>query len=98
MNFMTGIHGPAHDQQRIPQPQAQLAPLGVVSDISGSSARILIDIEAMETMSQQTDPAIAMAGQVGSQVKMRVGKSWIIANVRTLAIDGRTSRQIVANI
>jgi len=98
MNFMTGIHGPAHDQQRIPQPQAQLAPLGVVSDISGSSARILIDIEAMETMSQQTDPAIAMAGQVGSQVKMRVGKSRIIANVRTLAIDGRTSRQIVANI
>src|ERR1044072_7609083 len=98
MNLMTDMNGPARDQQHVSQPQSQLTPLGVVSEISGGSARILIDIEAMEALSQQTDPAIAMAGQVGSQVKMRVGKLWIVANVRTLAIDARTSRHILANL
>ena len=35
------------------------------------------------------DPSVAMSGQVGSQVKMVVGNSWLIANVRTLrAGDG----------
>ena len=30
------------------------------------------------------DPSVAMSGQVGSQVKMMVGSSWLIANVRTM--------------
>ena len=33
------------------------------------------------------DPSVAMSGQVGSQVKMIVGNSWLIANVRTLRAD-----------
>ena len=33
------------------------------------------------------DPSVAMSGQVGSQVKMTVGNSWLIANVRTLRAD-----------
>src|SRR4029078_10720598 len=30
------------------------------------------------------DPSVAMSGQVGSQVKMIVNNSWLIANVRTM--------------
>src|SRR5206468_691039 len=33
------------------------------------------------------DPSIAMGGQVGSQVKMRVGEQWLVANVRSLRLD-----------
>jgi len=103
MNFMSGKgfriagvpvtgaaagHGAASSHQ----------PLGMVSDISGGAARIMIDIGAMEAMSQSDDPAIAMAGNVGSQVKMKVGKQWIVANVRTLSIDMRSADHIVADI
>ena len=42
------------------------------------------------------DPSIAMSGQVGSQIKMKVGTSWLIANVRTLCAgeDGA----VIANV
>ena len=103
MNFMSGKgfriagvpvtgaaagHGAASSHQ----------PLGMVSDISGGAARIMIDISAMEALSRSDDPAIAMAGNVGSQVKMKVGKQWIVANVRTLSIDMRSADHIVADI
>ncbi|MFX8620532.1 hypothetical protein ABTM24_20160, partial [Acinetobacter baumannii] len=29
------------------------------------------------------DPTVALSGQVGSQVKIRVGNSWLLASVRT---------------
>ena len=43
-----------------------------------------------------SDPAVATSGQVGSQVKMQVGSSWLIANVRTLRAD--SSGEIVAQV
>jgi DNA helicase HerA-like ATPase len=103
MNFMTGMNAATSGQAAagaapMPQPHSNLVPIGVVCDISGGSARILIDIQAMEEMSKHADPAISMAGQVGSQVKMRVGKSWIVASVRTLAVDTRSAGHIVASI
>ncbi|MFT3966830.1 MAG: DUF853 family protein [Sphingobium sp.] len=52
----------------------------------------------MESLSRDDDPAIAMAGHVGSQVKMRIGKSWVVANIRTLAIDTRSSDHIAADV
>ncbi|MET0138041.1 MAG: DUF87 domain-containing protein [Sphingobium sp.] len=72
--------------------------MGMVSDIAGGSARILISIDAMEALSQDDDPAVATSGQVGSQVKMRIGRRWVIANVRTLAIDTRSPGHIRADI
>ncbi|MEQ7873619.1 DUF87 domain-containing protein [Sphingomonas sp. ASV193] len=42
------------------------------------------------------DPSIAQSGQVGSQVKMKVGNSWLIANVRTLKAD--LDAGVIANI
>ncbi|MDQ3482935.1 MAG: DUF87 domain-containing protein [Pseudomonadota bacterium] len=43
--------------------------------------------DTLLALQSHSDPAIAMSGQVGSQVKMAVGKAWLIANVRTLAAD-----------
>jgi len=72
--------------------------LGVVSGISGGSARIMLEIEAMEAVSAHPDPSVAMAGQVGSQIKMRVGQRWLVATVRTLSLDTRSARHILADI
>src|SRR5947209_8141550 len=61
-----------------------LPPIGTVVDIAGSGSQIRIDAAAMMALQSDPDPSIAMSGQVGSQVKMVVGTSWLIANVRTL--------------
>lgn len=60
--------------------------IGVVLEIAGSSSQVLLDGNALNTLANSSDVAIANAGQVGSQVKLRVGSSWLIANVRALKL------------
>ncbi|WP_422794939.1 ATP-binding protein [Sphingobium mellinum] len=79
------------------QPIARNA-MGVVFEIAGSSSKVLIDAAFVSALAQDADTCIAMAGQVGSQVKMRVGNSWLIANLRAIALDRRDSGTIVAEI
>ncbi|HEY1124000.1 MAG TPA: DUF87 domain-containing protein [Sphingobium sp.] len=58
----------------------------------------MIDIGAMDGIAGDADPSVAMAGQVGSQIKMRVGERWIVATVRTLSLDSRSANHILADI
>lgn len=110
MNFMTGgMDGKGLAGQPV-KPPADFAPdgtplrrisdyvIGTVSAISGGSARVLLDIGAMERISAHSDPSVAMAGQVGSQIKLRVGNSWLVASVRTLSLDARVTNHILAEI
>jgi len=71
-------------------------PIGRVLEIAGSGSRIWMDFSRLQMLLDHADPSIAMAGQVGSQVKMVVGNSWLIANVRTLQTgnDGKVLGQI----
>ena len=71
--------------------------MGMVFQIAGSSSKILIDPERLAILGLDLDPCIAMAGQVGSQVKMRVGASWLIASVRAMILDHAT-KSIIADI
>ena len=60
-------------------------PIGEVFEIAGSGSQIRMDAADLHGASgSHADPSVAMSGQVGSQVKMMVGNSWLIANVRTL--------------
>ena len=77
-----GEEGPAPVKQA--SPALNLPPIGVVAEIAGSGSRILMDSAALASLSSHSDPSVAMSGQVGSQVKMLVGNSWLIANVRTM--------------
>jgi hypothetical protein len=74
----------------------ELPPIGQVVEIAGSSSQIRMKTETLLEMQQNPDPAVAMSGQVGSQVKMVVGTNWLIANVRTLAAAG--DGEVVAEI
>src|SRR3546814_2197637 len=49
--------------------------MGTVFQIAGSSSQVLIDAATLQQFAEDADHCIAMAGQVGSQVKMRVGRS-----------------------
>ena len=75
---------------------AATPPIGRVLEIAGSGSRIWMDFSRLQMLLNHADPSVAMAGQVGSQVKMMVGNSWLIANVRTLSTgsDGKVLGQI----
>ncbi|KQM62708.1 ATPase [Sphingomonas sp. Leaf17] len=66
---------------------AATTPVGIVLAIAGSSSRALFDRAAMVAASTDPDPSVAAAGQVGTQVKMRVGNCWLLANVRAVSLD-----------
>ncbi len=71
----------------VPSPQQNQAAIGQVLEIAGSGSKIRMDTERLNGLANHTDPSVAMSGQVGSQVKMAVGASWLIANVRTMKRD-----------
>jgi len=73
-------------------------PIGFVMDIAGSSSQIALELTRLEECCVDSDPSIALAGQVGSQVKIRVGNSWLLASVRTQRQDSRVEGGIVAGI
>ena len=62
-------------------------PIGQVFEIAGSSSQVRLDPSVLEALAGDEDPSVAMAGQVGSQIKMRVGMTWLIASVRSLRAD-----------
>ena len=71
--------------------------MGMLFQIAGSSSKAMFDAQQLALLGHDPDPCIAMAGQVGSQVKLRVGASWLVASVRSLTLD-QASRSIVADI
>ncbi len=68
----------------VPTAQQPQEPIGQVLEIAGSGSRIRLDVERLTALQSNEDPSLAMSGQVGSQVKMEVAGSWLIANVRTM--------------
>lgn len=73
-------------------------PIGIVLEIAGSGSQIALDLTRLQECSGDADPSIALAGQVGSQVKIRVGRGWLLASVRTQRQDSKTPGGILAAI
>ena len=88
------VEGPAEEE---PVSENATQPIGVVREIAGSGSMIAIDLQRLNECTEDDDPSIAMAGQVGSQVKIRVGNSWLLASVRNQRQD-RKAGSILANI
>ncbi|RZF65365.1 DUF87 domain-containing protein [Sphingomonas populi] len=61
-------------------------PIGMVIEIAGSGGQIVFDPDRLAAIGGRDDPIIAAAGSVGSQIKLRVGGIWLIANVRSLKL------------
>ncbi len=73
-------------------------PIGIVLEISGSGSAIALDLQRLQECANDQDPSVALAGQVGSQVKIRVGKGWLLASVRTQRQNAKTPGGIMAQI
>jgi hypothetical protein len=72
-------------------------PIGVVLEVGGSGSLIAFDAQRLNECSQDRDPSVALAGQVGSQVKIRVGNAWLLVSVRNQKQDGKTTGGIVSS-
>ena len=77
--------------------QPLLQAMGMVFQIAGSGSRIMIDPTSLALFERDPDSTIAMAGQVGSQIKMQVGTRWLVASVRTMMLDAN-GQSIIADI
>jgi uncharacterized protein len=73
-------------------------PIGIVLEIAGSGSMIAIDLQRLTECASDPDPSVAQAGQVGSQIKIRVGKSWLLATVRNQKQDSKTPGGILAAV
>ncbi|WP_265569656.1 ATP-binding protein [Sphingomicrobium nitratireducens] len=108
MNDQPNVHQFASELSRFSQDETEAvqapaaapgpveSPIGLVSEIAGSSSSIILDAERLHQLVGNTDPALAMSGQVGSQVKMTVGQNWLIANVRTMRAGD--NGKVIANV
>ena len=94
--------------QKVEQPSAKVEtppasenasqPIGVVLEIAGSGSQIALDTQRLTECAADCDPSIALAGQVGSQVKIKVPSGWLLANVRDQRQDRRNQAGIIAGI
>ncbi len=88
----------------LPDPRPLVAPgyagdpIGIILEIAGSSSAVALDLERLQECADDIDPSVALAGQVGSQIKIRVGRGWLLASVRTQRQDSNSPGGILANI
>ncbi|WP_245825041.1 ATP-binding protein [Sphingomonas azotifigens] len=70
--------------------------MGAVFEIAGASSQVLLDLAELDALAGSGDAALANAGQVGAQVKIRVGAAWLIASIRTARLDASGARVAAA--
>ncbi|MBF5089870.1 DUF87 domain-containing protein [Novosphingobium sp. NBM11] len=73
-------------------------PIGFVADVSGSGGVIGIDLARLKECMGDDDASVALSGQVGCPVKIRVGNSWLLATVRNQRQDAAFEGGVIAQI
>jgi DNA helicase HerA-like ATPase len=91
------FHDPEGLGETLPMDNAR-EPIGVVLEIAGAGSQIAFDLQRLTECSADADPSVALAGKVGSQIKIRVDNSWLLASVRTQKQDSRTPGGILAAV
>ncbi|MFN0046326.1 MAG: ATP-binding protein [Sphingorhabdus sp.] len=84
----------------VPEPSngSTLHHIGFVMEIAGSGSQVTLDAGVLSDLIGHHDPSIAMAGQVGSQIKIRVGSTWLLASIRTQKLHEREQGVILAAV
>ena len=66
------------------------ASVGQIEAIVGVGADAMLDHSDIALLGRHEDPVVAMAGQIGSHVKMPIGDRWVVGTVRSLRVAGAT--------
>jgi uncharacterized protein len=89
MDYQGGSYSPDPGREMTsPGVSPSVPAIGHVLEISGSTSRILLNREAIEKSAASPDPSLSACGQIGSPIKIKVGTTWIVANIRTLGSSG----------
>jgi DNA helicase HerA-like ATPase len=72
--------------------------IGRVVRIEGATSEVALDRRVLESLADDEDPAVAQSGQVGGQVKMKVGAAVLVANVRNLRLETTDGERLLAHI
>ena len=67
--------------------EAEPPPIGRVMAIAGSDSQIVLDLQVLHSLATHDDPTLAAAGQVGSLVKIKLGRAWLLASIRTVRLE-----------
>ncbi len=86
VSLAPGGNGTAQNAADAPQGR-NLHHIGFVMEIAGSGSQISVDAKILQKLQENSDPSIQMAGQVGSQIKIRVGSVWLLASIRTQKLE-----------
>jgi DNA helicase HerA-like ATPase len=78
--------------------QSSMHMIGYITEIAGSGSQVALDGTILRNLLNHSDPSIAMAGQVGSQIKIRIGSTWLLASIRTQRLHERDNSAIVAAV
>ncbi len=99
MDFVSPGSAASTHESEAPADRSQIVRtvIGAVFEIAGSNSAVMLDKGRLAQVAGHADPSIAMSGQVGSLVKIKVGAVWLVANVRSLRMD-TVSGGIVAQI
>lgn len=97
-NFQQGATAVPDAHMTVNAPPASQNLIGEVMEVTGSGAKVLLDAKLLSQYALSSDPALAMAGQVGAQIKIRVGAAWLLASIRTQAMYQHGEGLIVAQI
>ncbi|MEP9403010.1 ATP-binding protein [Sphingomonas silueang] len=71
--------------------------IGTVLAISGPASRLLLDLGQIHALADLPDAVTAAGGQIGSQVRMRVGSRWVVASIRAMRLAD-TGEQVIAEV
>jgi hypothetical protein len=80
-----------------PQGNASL-PIGVLIEIAGGGSVVALDLDRLGECARDGDPAIALSGQVGSQIRIRHGNRWLLASVRDQKQGRRAGEGVLATV
>ena len=73
-------------------------PVGVVIEVSGAGGVVALDPQRLAECQADGDAAVAMAAQVGSQIRIAVGQNWLLCNVRGQKNGRRGEEGILAEV
>jgi uncharacterized protein len=82
----------------VPAAGPALHHIGYVMEIAGSGSQVTLDAAVLTELMAHSDPSVAMAGQVGSQIKIRVGSTWLMASIRTQKLHPQEHGAILAAV
>jgi hypothetical protein len=72
--------------------------IGVINAVRAGGAEVRLDRAAIAALRHHTDPALALAGAVGGQIKIAAPGAWLLGGIRQTRLDAADAGAIVAEI